>query len=148
MLYFYYIGNRFIDISTLLSTHILFMTHNLIQYKQTQKKELIFVSAMRQVVWARESEVGNEVQGLLNPLFVRPSASWPYPRSVRSYPLVRSSARLPVRPSASILRAICPSAPRLPARPSPPLSASSKNYLSFSSARKFFTSCTPREIAT
>ena len=65
------------------------MIHNLIQCKQTQKKELVFVSAVRQVVWTRESEVENEVRGLLNPLLVRPSASRPYPCPVRSYPPVR-----------------------------------------------------------
>ena len=146
------------------------------------------------------------MRGLLNPLFVCPSASWPYLRPVRSYlpirlsarplvgpvyvpfalirlcarPPVRSFARLLVCPSASIWRVVRPSAHlplvclsafllphvrpsvhpppvRPPARPSPPIhprpllsapSASSKNYLSFSSAPKFYNSCTPREITT
>ena len=142
------------------------------------------------------------MRGLLNPLLVCPSASWPYLRPVHSYlpvrlsahplvgpvcvpfalirpfarPPVCSSARLPVRLNSVCRPPISPSAPHPPvylsfasyppARPSasrPPArpclspfarppqsasSASSKNYLSFSSAPKFFTSCTPREIAT
>ena len=104
--------------------------------------------------------------GLLNPLLIRPSAR-PLVRPVRALPAL-------IRPSASNLRAIRPSAPRPPVRlsfaPRPPvrpsarppaivrsstppsapsaLSASSKNYLLVSSGPKFFTSCTPREIAT
>ena len=128
-------------------------------------------SAMKRVVWAQESEVGNEVRGLLNPLLVRPSAC-PLVRPVcapsalmrpSARPPVRlhSACRPPVRLSATHPPSVCPSAPRPPVHlsfaPRPPVrpsappfapSAFSKNYLSFSSAPKFFTSCTPREIAT
>ena len=51
-------------------------------------------STVRQVVWARESEVGNEVQGLLNPLLIRPSAS--ILRAVR-----RSAHPPPIRPPST-----------------------------------------------
>ena len=103
------------------------------------------------------------MQGLLNPLLVhlsarpvvrpirapsalmRPSARPPIYLYSACRPLVRLSfsPRPPVRPSASRP----PARRSLPVRPSAP-SASSKNYLSFSSAPKFFTSCTPCEIAT
>ena len=95
------------------------------------------------------------MRGLLNPLLVRPSAR-PLVRLIRApSALIRPSAHPPpVRPSASPLPHV-----RLSARPplvrrSPPVrppsapSASSKNYLLVSSSPKFFTSCTPREIAT
>ena len=114
--------------------------------------------------------------GLLNPLLVRPSAQ-PLVHPVRApSALICLSARPPVRPHSPCRPLVHPSAPRPPflcptsacppvrlpsarppqsarppsIRPRPPvrLSASSKNYLPFSSGPKFFTSCTPREIAT
>ena len=120
--------------------------------------------------------MGNKVRGLLNPLLVRSSAQ-PLVRPVRALSaLIRPSAHPPVRLHSLCCPLVCPSAPRPPVRlsfaPSPPVhpsasrpparrnplvrppsapsapSASSKNYLPFSSGPKFFTSCTPCEIAT
>ena len=114
--------------------------------------------------------------GLLNPLLVRPSAR-PLIRpgrtlsalirpSARPPPFSMPSAHPPVRLSFAPSPPVRPSASRPPARRSPPVcplpvpirpsarppqsapSASSKNYLPFSSGPKFLTSCTPREIAT
>ena len=82
---------------------------------------------------------------------VRPSAHCPPP-----------SARLPVHPPASpsahplgaLVRLCAHPSTRPPVRRSPPVRppsapfTSSKNYLPVSSGPKFFTSCTPREIAT
>ena len=63
-------------------------------------------SAVRRVVWTLESEAGNKVRGLLNPLLVRPSAR----------PLVRPicAPSALICPSASNLRAVRPSASPLP----------------------------------
>ena len=113
--------------------------------------------AVRRVFWALESEVQNEVWGLLNPLLVRLSAGL-LVRPVRApLALMRPSASPPVRLHSTCRSPVCPSAsvcssarhsppvhPRPPVRPS----ASSKSYLPFSSAPKFFTSSTPREIST
>ena len=111
------------------------------------------------------------MRGLLNPLFVRPSARPPV-RPVRApSALIRPSARppvrlhspcrppvrpSPVRPSASPLphvrlsarppATVRPSAPRPPVRPPSALSALSKNYLPVSFGPQFFTSSTPHEI--
>ena len=128
---------------------------------------------VRRVVWALESEAGNKVRGLLNPLLVCPSAR-PLVRPVRApSALIGPSARPPVRlyspcrppvhpspvhPSASLLlhvrlsarpppvhppTTVCLSALRLPVRPPSAPSASSKNYLSVSFGPQFFTSSTP-----
>ena len=110
------------------------------------------------------------MRGLLTPLPVCLSAR-PLVRLVRApSALMRPSAHPPVRLHFACYPPVRPSAPRPPERlsfaprpsvrlsaPYPPTSdrpppsapsASSKNYLPFSSAPKFFTSCTPCEIAT
>ena len=107
---------------------------------------------------------------------IRPSARSPVRLQSRCRPPIRPSApRLPVRlsfaprpplrssasrPPARHSPPVHPSSTRPPVRRSPPVhppsapstpsapSASSKNYLPVSSGPKFFTSCTPREIAT
>ena len=85
------------------------------------------------------------MRGLLNPQLVRPSAR-PLVRPVRApSALIRLYARPPIRPPSARSPLLCP---RPPVRPPSAPSASSKNYIPFSSGPKFFTSCTPREIAT
>ena len=118
------------------------------------------------------------MRGLLNPLLVRPSARLPVRPVRAPSALIRPSARplvrlhspcrppvrpSPVRPSASPLPHVRLSARPPPIRPpsahplvrlSPPVrppsapSALSKNYLPVSYGPQFFTSSTPREIAT
>ena len=79
---------------------------------------------------------------------IRPSAPRPPIRLsfAPRLPVRSSASRPPVPPPQSARSAlICPCPP---VRPLSAPSASSKNYLLFSSDPKFFTSCTPQDIAT